>query len=97
MRYLMIDADLNGTGIRNHYNGGYLVPEKLNLRPDTIRRLTEWRLKYEQDHYKSCLNPVNVNKLDSEGKEIARLIGAELDEAKIEYFSAAKITREIVL
>jgi hypothetical protein len=51
MRYLVIDATLSGTGIRDKHEGGYLAPEDLGLSSDTIQSLNTWLSKYENEHY----------------------------------------------
>jgi hypothetical protein len=41
MKYLVIDAELNGTGIRYLYKGGYIFPENLGLNAITIKQLNK--------------------------------------------------------
>ena len=96
MKYLIIDASLNGTGIRDKYNGGYLDPEDLGLSFTTKFRLKEWMLKYADEHYNGFANDSAIDELDSEGKDIALEIKKELFEAKIEYFSDARMTNEAI-
>jgi hypothetical protein len=95
MKYLVIDASLNGTGIRDKYEGGYLAPEDLGLSSTTIQYLTEWLSKYENEHYNGFTDENTVDELDREGKEIALMIKNEL-EVKLEYFSDARMTNEII-
>lgn len=96
MRYLVVDASLSGTGIRDKYEGGYLAPEDLGLSPVAIERLNEWLIKYENEHYKGFANDNVIQELDREGKEIASMIKRELAEVKLEYFSDARMTTEII-
>lgn len=96
MKYLVVDASLSGTGIRDKYEGGYLVLEDLGLSSVTINRLIEWLLKYEVEHYNGFTNASIIDQLDREGKEIAAMIKNELPEVKIEYFSDARMTSEII-
>lgn len=96
MRYLVIDASLSGTGIRNKYEGGYINPEDLCLKIDTIKRLNNWLLKYEEEHYNGFQNNKLIDALDLEGKEIALCIKAEIAEVKIEYFSDARMTNQMI-
>jgi len=96
MKYLVIDASLNGTGIRDKYEGGYLAPEDLGLSSATSQRLNAWLAKYENEHYKGFTNGNSIAELDTEGKEIALLIKGELPQAKMEYFSDARMTTEII-
>lgn len=91
MRYLVIDASLNGTGIRDKYEGGYLIPEDIGLSFATIQRLNDWLLKYENEHYNGYVNEGMNDELDREGKEIALIIKNELSEAKVEYFSDVRM------
>jgi hypothetical protein len=96
MKYLVIDASLNGTGIRDKYEGGYLAPEELNLSSDTKNRLDEWLSKYENEHYNGFTDNNIIDVLDREGKEIALMIKNELSEVKLEYFSEARMTSEMI-
>lgn len=96
MRYLVIDATLNGTGIRDQYEGGYVKPEDLRLSSETTKRLKDWLLKYEIEHYNGYENKELVNELDMEGKEIAQIIKEELTTIKMEYFSDALMKKEII-
>lgn len=96
MKYLIIDASLNGTGIRDQYEGGYVEPESLGLKSETINLLRNWLLRYENEHYNGYKNEKLNEKLDKEGKEIALIIKNELLKAKIEYFSDAKMIQEVV-
>jgi len=96
MRYLVIDATLNGTGIRDQYEGGYIKPEDLRLSSATIQKLKDWLLKYENEHYNGYENKELVNELDMEGKELAQIIKKELTTIKMEYFSDALMKKEII-
>ena len=96
MRYLVIDASLSGTGIRDKYEAGYIDPEDLSLSLATKRTLNEWLSKYEDEHYNGFANPSLINELDQEGKRIALMIKNELSEVKIEYFSDARMTVETI-
>lgn len=96
MRYLVIDASLSGTGIRDKYDGGYLTPEDLGLNPTTIQQLNTWLSKYENEHYNGFVDNKIIDELDKEGKEIALIIKKELSEVKLEYFSDARMTTEVI-
>lgn len=96
MRYLVIDASLSGTGIRDKYEGGYLAPEDLGLSSTTVQSLNAWLAKYENEHYNGFTNDNTIDELDREGKEIALLIKSELSEVKLEYFSDARMTNEMI-
>ena len=96
MRYLVVDASLHGTGIRDKYNGGYVSPSDLGLSSKIIEKITQWLLQYENEHYNGYINERNIDKLDREGKEIASIIKSELREVNMAYFSDARMTVEIV-
>lgn len=96
MKYLVIDASLNGTGIRDYYEGGYVAPEDLHLSSEVIQRLSEWLQKYRDEHFNGYVNEGVVKELDHEGKEIGLLIKEELREVKLEYFSDARLTKEVI-
>jgi len=91
MRYLIIDAALNGTGIRDYYEGGYILPEDLNLNNNIIERLKKWLSSYENEHYDGYSNLEVIKKLDEEGKEIALAVKNDLLDIKISYFSDAEM------
>jgi hypothetical protein len=96
MKYLVIDASLSGTGIRDKYQGGYLTPEELGLRSTTIQSLNTWLTKYENEHFNGFTDNNIIDDLDREGKEIALIIKRELSEVKVEYFSDARMSNEII-
>lgn len=96
MKYLVIDAALSGTGIRDKHEGGYTYPEDLDLSLPVRQKLKEWLSKYENEHYNGFTNENLINKLDQEGKDIAIMMKNELSEVKMEYFSDARMTNEII-
>lgn len=96
MRYLVIDAMLNSTGIRDAYNTGDIKPESLNLSNALIEQLNNWLLQYRVEFYAGYTNTEVIDELDSKGKELALMIKKELGEVKVEYFSDAKLTREVL-
>ena len=51
MEYIIIDGYFSGTGIRDKYNGGYILPESLNLSPALIDKLKKWLTKYESEFF----------------------------------------------
>lgn len=97
MKYLTVDAELDSTGIRDSYNNDFINPEDLHLSATTIKRIDQWLLKYENEHYHGYVNDEIIAELDAEGKEIALAIKNELVDVKIIYFSDAKMTKEIIL
>ncbi len=96
MKYLVIDASLSGTGIRDKYEGGYISPNDLGLSCEIVDRLNQWLPKYENEHYNGFTDECVIDELDKEGKEIALMIKSELVEVKLEYFSDARMKTEIV-
>ena len=96
MKYLVIDAMLNGSGIRDKYAGGYLAPEDLGLSKVIIQCLNAWLSKYADEHYKGYIDVASIDELDKEGKEIALMIKRELQDVKMEYYSDARMTSEMI-
>ncbi len=95
MKYLMVDASLNGTGIRDYYDGLYINPEDLHLSANTKKQIAEWLLRYTTEHYKGYRNADVIEELDCEGHEIALTVKRELIDVKIGYYSEAKMTQEL--
>ena len=52
--------------------------------------------KYENEHYNGFNDESLIEQLDKEGKEIALQIKNELSNVKLEYFSDAKMTNELI-
>jgi hypothetical protein len=96
MIYLVIDAELSGTGIRDKYEGEYLEPEELGLSSNAIQHLSAWLSKYENEHYNGFTDSGIIDELDNEGRKIALIIKNELPEVKVEYFSHARMTNEMI-
>ncbi|MCB0477797.1 MAG: hypothetical protein KDC84_06520 [Crocinitomicaceae bacterium] len=96
MRYLTIDGMLNGTGIRDAVNGGYILPEDLGLSSEICQIISTWLEKYASEHFKGYKDDALIEELDLEGKVIAQRIKNELKEIKLQYFSDAKAIKEII-
>jgi len=98
MKYLVVDAELSGTGIRDKYNEPYfyLNPQDLGLSNETISKLNEWLLKYQEEHYKGFKESNVIDQLDEEGRNIALIIKNELIDVKMEYYSDASMRWEII-
>lgn len=94
--YLVIDAQLSGTGIRDYYNSNFINPNDLNLSIVTVQRINKWLAKYEEEHYNGYKNDVSIIELDAEGKEIALTIKNEIVDVKVVYFSDARMTSEMI-
>ena len=96
MKYLVIDAAVGETGIRDKYTSGYLSPKELGLSAGTIELLQNWLLKYEAEYFNGYIHETMIAKLDKEGKEIASGVKNELKDVKLEYYSDARATLEII-
>lgn len=96
MKYLVIDACLGGTGIRDYYKGGYINPDSLGLSDEITDKLSKWVKEYENEHYDGFTNEENISRLDLQGREIAVMIKKELASVKVSYFSDAKMIKEII-
>lgn len=91
IEYIVVDGELNGTGVRDYYEGGYIDPLLLNLSEILRIKQSEWLLRYENEHYHEFSNEHEVEALDKEGLEIAQKIKKELSDRKVHYYSAAKL------
>ena len=93
MKYLAVDGYLNGTGINDRADGGYIEHDELGLSPQLSQKINDWLERYWNEFYGRYKNPDIVKKLDNEGQEIARLIMKEFElkeeSVKIEYYSDA--------
>ena len=91
MKYLTIDGDLSGTGIRNSINGDFININELELSCLLRKKIQDWLESYEREHYFQFQDKEKINTLDLEGIKISKLIRKEIPDSKIEYFSAAKM------
>lgn len=91
MRCLIVDGYLNGTGIRDKYNGGYVDLDDLRLSQSLVSRIKNWLLRYWDEFYNQYDNEEKIRVLDDEGLTIAYCLQKELLEAEVEYFSDAKM------
>lgn len=96
MRYLIVDAEINGTGIRDKYESGFVSLEDLGLTIHLINRIKNWLLSYENEHFSGYLNNNIIDELDLEGKSIAEAIKYELVDVRLEYFSDARMTSLLI-
>lgn len=92
-RHLIVDGMLNGTGIRDRYEGGYIEPGSLGLSSTLIEKLRKWHKQYEEEHYNGYNNKALIQKLDKEGVDLSNAIKEELKECKISYFSDANLSK----
>jgi hypothetical protein len=96
MKYLIVDAYLNGTGIRDEYNGGFVSPESLGLSQILIQKLNDWLCLYAKEIYTGYNNLLNIKLLDDNGLAITMEIKNELRDVKIAYFSDATMKKTMV-
>jgi hypothetical protein len=87
MKYLQINADDRGTGLRDLMLDEYIEIDSLN-----ISTMLSLRFKIWLNHYQSCYPYHEKDReylqfLDDEGKEICHQFMEELIPAKIEYCS----------
>ena len=68
MEYIIIDGYFSGTGIRDKYNGGYILPESLNLSPALIDKLKKWLTKYGSEFFNQYSDSERIKTLDEEGE-----------------------------
>jgi hypothetical protein len=97
MKYLIIDACLNGTGIRDYYEGGYIIPETLGLSAERIEQLNAWLLEYSSEHFRGFTDEKIIDNLDQQGVKIAVDIKNDLVDVKVGYFSDARMKTEIIV
>jgi len=95
-RYLVVDAMVSGTGIRDQYNSNYLDLESLGLSSVLISKLRKWHTKYKEQFYKNYKDKIAIQRLDEEGIEISKIIISELEDCKVSYFSDAELTTHII-
>jgi len=87
--YLVVDGTLNGTGIRDLYNGGYIKHSELGISKKLSTKINLWLKKYENATYAGFRDAIIVTNLDIEGIEIVETLKKELPKSKIQYYSDA--------
>lgn len=85
--YLIVDAYLNGTGVRDKYNEGYLDLEHLNISTELVSEIKNWLSTYWEEYYRGYNDSARLRELDKIGKALALRLQRELPHAKVEYFS----------
>ena len=93
MRYLTVDGMMSGTGVRDTIAGGYVEPSQLGLTAAVANKISTWVREYTEAHYNEYTDGEQVRRLDEEGLAICVLIRRELEDAKVEYFSDAKMLK----
>lgn len=90
-RYLVIDGCLSGTGVRDAVEGGYLTASDIGISSDLSNGISTWQQRYEMAHFRACTDLAEVDKLDAEGLALRQKLSVELAQAKVQYFSSAKM------
>lgn len=90
-RYLVVDGNLSGTGVRDAVEGGYLKPFAIGITDGLGDEITAWLKRYELAHFCSYTDSAEVDKLDAEGLALRQKLSVELAQAKVQYFSSAKM------
>jgi len=90
--YLVVDGMINGTGVRNYYEGGYIELSELNLSIDFSKEIEIWLEKYWEAFYNEYNDNSLIDELDNEGLSIAQKIQKEVN-CKVLYYSDAKQKR----
>lgn len=90
-RYLVVEGNLSGTGVRDAVEGGYLTPSFIGVSDGLGDEISAWQKRYELDHFRSYTDSAEVDKLDAEGLTLRQKLSVELAPAKVQYFSCAKM------
>ena len=90
-RYLVVDGCLSGTGIRDAVEGGYLTASAVGISECLSDEISAWQQRYELAHFQAYIDSAEVDKLDTEGLALREKLSLELAEAKVQYFSSAKM------
>lgn len=88
MQYLVVEADYQGTGIRDDY-AGPVAPPELGISEDLTKRLHQWVERYSGLITGAVeRTPERTDKLDALGVALAQEIQGVLgDQAKVAYYS----------
>lgn len=98
MKYLIVIATLDSSGILDKYEQDFLEPSELGLSDELTTRIDNWLLRYWKIHYKgyTIKYKSKIEELDEEGREIARAIKQELQDVKVEYYSDGFCQKEMI-
>ena len=98
MKYLIVIATLDSSGILDKYEQDSLEPSELGLSDELTKRIDNWLLRYWKIHYKgyTIKYKSKIEELDEEGREIARAIKQELQDVKVEYYSDGFCQKEMI-
>jgi hypothetical protein len=90
-RYLVIDGCLSGTGVRDAVEGGYLTASDIGISTALSDEISTWQQRYEMAHFLAYTDSSEIDKLDAEGLVLRQKLSVELPQAKVQYFSSAKL------
>jgi len=86
-RYLVLDGKLEGTGIRDKYEG-FIQPEQLPISDELVQDIRSWSQRYQNRNRNFKPDENKLYELDLDGIELLKKISIELGlEYKIHYFS----------
>ena len=86
-RYLTVDGELGGTGLRDSLEGKELSPSDIGCSNALSRKFENWLRRYELEHYNEFRNVKTLEKLDQEGISICKSLMADLPAIKVTYYS----------
>lgn len=90
-RYLVVDDNLSGTGVRDAVEGVYLTPSAIGISDGLSDEISAWQKRYQPAHFRSYTDSAEVDKLDAEGLALRQKLSVELAQAKMQYFFSAKM------
>jgi hypothetical protein len=93
-KYIVVDALLNETGIRDEYTGIYFEPASLGLSSQLQVEIAEWLERYQESHFKGYPDDQAIEQLDEWGERIAHSVKKELIDSKVSYYSDARSTKK---
>ena len=91
VRYLIVDGNLSGTGVRDAVEGGWLTAPELGISERLVDEISEWQKRYEMAHFRTYTDLNEVDKLDTDGLVLHQKLAEELSQAKVQYFSSARM------
>lgn len=88
---MVVDGNLSGTGIRDAVEGGYVKASELGISQCMGDEISAWQKRYELAQFEAHIDVAEVDKLDAEGLALRQKLAVELVQAKVQYFSSAKM------
>ena len=89
--YLVVDGMLSGTGVRDAVEGGWLTAPALGISDSLGDEILAWQQRYELAHFRTYTDSNEVDRLDADGLVLRQKLAEELSQAKVQYFSSAKM------